>query len=139
MCDSLRSYRLWTARLFCSQNFPSKNTGVTCHALLQGIFSTQGLNMCLLSLPLCRQVFFLTKEIDEVSFNVFYLIQHQKCHGGFPGGSVGKESACQCRRYRRCGLDPWVGKIPWRSAWQVTPVFFPGESHGQRRLVGYSP
>ena len=35
--------------------------------------------------------------------------------------------------------DPWVGKIPWRGRWQPTPVFLPGESHGQRSLVGYSP
>jgi len=34
------------------------------------------------------------------------------------------------------GLDPWVGKA-WRRAWQPTPVFLPGESHGQRSLVGY--
>ena len=34
---------------------------------------------------------------------------------------------------------PWVGKIPWRRAWQPTPVFLPGESHGQRNLAGYSP
>ena len=32
-----------------------------------------------------------------------------------------------------------VGKIPWRRAWQPTPVFLPGESHGQRSLAGYSP
>ena len=57
--------------------------------------------------------------------------------GGFPGGANGKEPACQCRRYKRCGLDPWVGKIPWRRAQQSTPVFLPGESHGQRSLVGY--
>ena len=37
------------------------------------------------------------------------------------------------------GFDPWVGKIPWRSKWQPTPVFLPGESHGRRSLVGYSP
>ena len=37
------------------------------------------------------------------------------------------------------GFDPWVGKIPWRRKWQPTAVFFPGESHGQRSLVGYSP
>ena len=37
------------------------------------------------------------------------------------------------------GFDPWVGKIPWRMAWQPTPVFLPGESHGQRSLAGYSP
>ena len=36
-------------------------------------------------------------------------------------------------------FDPWVGKIPWRREWQPTPVFLPGESHGQRSLVGYNP
>ena len=39
----------------------------------------------------------------------------------------------------RPGFDPWVGKIPWRRKWQPTPVFLPGESHGQRTLLGYSP
>ena len=59
--------------------------------------------------------------------------------GGFPGGTSGKEPTCQCRRRNRCGFDPWAGKIPWRRAWQPTPVFLPGECHGQRSLVGYSP
>ena len=36
-------------------------------------------------------------------------------------------------------FDPWMGKIPWRIAWQLTPVFLSGESHGQRSLVSYSP
>ena len=35
-------------------------------------------------------------------------------------------------------FSPWVGKIPWRRAWQPTPVFLPGESYGQKSLVGYS-
>ena len=48
----------------------------------------------------------------------------------------GKESACQ---WRRCGFGSWVGKILLRRKWQPTPVFLPGESHGQRSLVGYSP
>ena len=48
----------------------------------------------------------------------------------------GKESACQCRRHK---FDPWVRKIPWRRKWQLTPVFFPGKSHGQRILEDYSP
>ena len=39
----------------------------------------------------------------------------------------------------RPGFDPWVGKMPWRRAWQPTPVFLPGESHGQRSLAGSSP
>ena len=46
------------------------------------------------------------------------------------------QGAMQCRRL---GFDPWVGKIPGRRAWQPTPVFLPGESHGQRSVVNYSP
>ena len=56
---------------------------------------------------------------------------------GVPGGSSGKESACQYRRCRRHGFDPWVGKVLWRRKWQPTPVFLPGKSHGQRSLVSY--
>ena len=55
---------------------------------------------------------------------------------GFPGGSSGKEPACQCRRHKRSGFDPWIGKIPWRRKWQPTPEFLSGESQGQRSLVG---
>ena len=51
----------------------------------------------------------------------------------------GKEPTCQCRRRKRLEFDPWVGKIPWRRAWQPTPVCLPGESHGRRSLEGYSP
>ena len=41
--------------------------------------------------------------------------------------------------HRRCGLDAWAGKSPWERKWQLTPVFLPGESYGERNLVGYSP
>ena len=51
----------------------------------------------------------------------------------------GKESTCQCRRFRRLRFDPWVRKIPWRRKWQPSPVFLPGKSHGQKRLAAYSP
>ena len=54
-------------------------------------------------------------------------------------GANGEELTCQCRRFKRYRFDPWVVKIPWRRAWQPTRVFLPGESHGQRSLVGYSP
>ena len=57
---------------------------------------------------------------------------------GFTGGNSGKESTCQCSRCKRCEFDPWVGKIPWRRKWLPTPVFLPGEFHGQRSLAGYS-
>ena len=36
-------------------------------------------------------------------------------------------------------LDPWISKIPWRKEWQLTPVFLPGEFHGQKSLVGFDP
>ena len=48
----------------------------------------------------------------------------------------GKESACQHRRH---GFYLWVGKSPWRRKWQPILVFLPGDSHGQRSLVGYRP
>ena len=53
----------------------------------------------------------------------------------FLGGLAGKEPACNAG-------DPgliWIGKIPWRREWLPTPVFLPGEFHGQRSLEGYSP
>ena len=57
-------------------------------------------------------------------------------HLTFPGGSDGKESACNADRP---GFNPWVGKIPWRREWQPPPVFLPGEFCGQNNLLGYSP
>ena len=57
---------------------------------------------------------------------------------GLPCGANGKGSTCQCRSCKRSRSDPWVGKNPWRRAWPPTPVFLPGESHGQRSLAGYS-
>ena len=53
-----------------------------------------------------------------------------------PGGSDGKASALNAGDL---GSIPWVGKIAWRREWLPTPVFLPGEFHGQRSLVGYSP
>ena len=40
---------------------------------------------------------------------------------------------------KRLQFDPWVRKIPWRKAWQLPPVFMPGESLGQRSLASYNP
>ena len=82
-----------------------------------------------LNLPLCHVPLFL-------SFFLFFFWPPPK---GFPGGASGKEPACQCKRRERHGFHPWVEKIPWRRAWQPTPVLLPGESHGQRSLVVYSP
>ena len=59
-------------------------------------------------------------------------------HYNFPGGTVGKESTCQCRRHKRCRFNPWDGKKPWRRKWKHTPVFLPGKFHRQRSLAVYS-
>ena len=56
----------------------------------------------------------------------------------FPGGASGKEPTCQCRRPKKFWFDSWVGNIPWKRAQQPTPVFMPGESHGQRSLLKQS-
>ena len=55
---------------------------------------------------------------------------------GFPGGSAGKESACNAGDL---GSIPGLGRSPGEgNGWLPTPVFFPGEFHGQRSLAGYS-
>ena len=73
--------------------------------------------------------------------NISSSVAHFSCltYIGFPGGTSCKEPTSLCRRHKKCGFDPWVGKISWRRSWQPTPVFLPGKSHGQRWLVGYSP
>ena len=63
---------------------------------------------------------------------------------GLPQGLSSKDFHLRGREHRRLGFNPWVGKIPWRRAWQPTPVSLPGQrilalSRGQRSLVGYSP
>ena len=56
---------------------------------------------------------------------------------GLPRWLGGKKSIYQCRRLRRIGFDSWIGKIPWRRKWELTPVFLPGKSYGQRSLEGH--
>ena len=58
------------------------------------------------------------------------------CDMGFRGSSEVKASACNAWDP---GSIPGLGRFPWRRKWQPTPVFLPGESHGQGSLVGYSP
>ena len=61
---------------------------------------------------------------------------------GFPDGTSGKEYYGQHRKHKRCWLHLWIRKIPWRRAWQLTPIFLLKESHEQWSysplLVGYS-
>ena len=58
---------------------------------------------------------------------------------GLPSGASGKEPICRCRRHKETRVLSLVGKIPWNRKQQPTPVFLPGEAHGQRSLEGYRP
>ena len=75
--------------------------------------------------------------LEKVSFH--FSPKEEQCQRmlkpPFPGDSDSKEICLQCRRP---GLNPWVRKIPWKREWLPTPVFLPGEVHGQRSLVSYS-
>ena len=64
---TLRPYGLQPARLLCPWHSPGKNTGTGCHALLQGIFPTQGSNPHLLHLPALAGEFFITSTTWEVA------------------------------------------------------------------------
>ena len=80
------------------------------------------------------------QSLTRSSCPLFYFKGNQsRGEWSFPSGTSGKESPCQCRRHKRVGLYPWVGKIPWRRKWQPTPVFLPKETLGQKSLVSYSP
>ncbi|CAN0506048.1 unnamed protein product [Rangifer tarandus platyrhynchus] len=120
---------------------PGKNIGVSSHSPLQGIFMTQRLNPALWadSLPSkppgkpkntgvgslsLLQGIVPTWESNWVLLHCRRIL-HQLSYQESPSG---KEPACQCRKYKRSRFNPWVGKIPWRRAWQPTPVFLPGKS-----------
>ena len=100
----------------------------------------------LTSLPPCHHsaVFLITailgrcKVASQYGFD-FHLSDGSWYSVGLPGGTSGKEFSYQCRRCQRHGFDSWVGKIPWRRKWHPTPVFLPGESHGQRSLADCCP
>ena len=87
-----------------------------------------------------ESVYFCVKYSQFVFQSNCEFLPSLPCLMGFPGGSDGKESGCNAGDLGlRLGFNPWVRKIPWRRAWQPTPVFLPGESQGQRSLAGYSP
>ena len=78
-----------------------------------------------------QRIFSFNSPSTDSMLVIDYILQLPRWHNH-------KESACQCRRCKRHGFDPWVGKIPWSRKWQPTLVFLPGKFHGQRNLVGYS-
>ena len=77
-----------------------------------------------------------TEAIVVIIYKCIYIYLYM----GLPRWCSCKDSACQCRRHRRCGFTPLVGKIPWNlRKWQPTVVFSPGKFHEQRSLEGCGP
>ena len=106
-------------------------TGVGCHFLLQ-CMKVKGKS-------LSRVRLFATPWTSAHQAPLSMGFSRQEYWSEVPSGTSGKENPCQCRRLKRHRFDPWIRNIRWRRAWQTTPIFLPGESHGQRSLVGCSP
>ena len=120
------------SRVFSFQkHFNSKASVLWCSAFfmvqLSHLYMTAGKTIALSIQTFVGRVMSL---LFSMLFSIFRFVY---------GFQVVLEPACQCRRPKRQGFSSWVGRIPWRKAWQPTPVFLPGESHGQRNLVGYEP
>ena len=77
----------------------------------------------------------LALYFKHMHFHMIFLNCNVVYFQGFPGSAAVKNLPAM----QETGFDPWVGKIPWRSAWQPTLVLLPRESHGQRSLAGCSP
>ena len=77
-----------------------------------------------------------TKLVLSLIIQIVYII---KCINSFKSRGEYIHQILTAKSVRHIEFDPWVWKIPKRRAWQPTPVFLPGESHGRRSLVGYSP
>ena len=120
MSSSLQPHGLQPARLLSPWDFPGKNTGVGYHALLQGIFPTQGLNP---SLPYCRQN----------CRQILYCLSHQGSPRilewvAYPSPrdlpNPGIEPASIHLHCSRPWFESLVRKIPWRTDRLPTPVFW---------------
>ena len=118
---------------------PGKNTGMDSHFLLQGIVLTQGSNS---SLPHCRWILYHRATVTDISF-CFYFFNELSTILVFPAGSDGKESAWNVGDLGSIlGQDRSPGGghgNPLHLSGFSPGVFLPGESHGQRSLVSYSP
>ena len=97
--------------------------------------------------PFCRKNFKWSSSISRPKLFFIFIVlplnknctKHFRCVYSIFGTSQVAQWVKNPLQRRRYGFDPWVKMIPWRRAQQPTPVFLPGESHGQRSLAGCSP
>ena len=86
-------------------------------------------------LILCRPLLLLPSIFSNI--RVFSNESVLRIRWSKPRWCSGKESVCECRRYRRPEFNPWVRRIPLSRKWQPTQVFLPGKFHGQRSVASY--
>ena len=135
MSDSVRPHRRKPTRLRRPWDSLGKNTGVGRHFLLQCVkrkSESEVIQSCpTLSDPM---------DCSLPGSAIHGIFQARVLEWGATAFSNanGKEPACQCRRLNRCRFDSWLGKIPWRRAWQPTAEFCL-EKPMDRSLMGHSP
>ena len=126
---------------WCGMSYRELDIVCVCTRACAGVHVCASIHACQCGFMLCVCVHSCLGTCMHTRVHA-YMPMHVCGHGSLEVGRrhsgklSGKESACQCRRHE---FSPWVGKIPWRKKWLPTPVFLPGESHGQRSLEDYSP
>ena len=133
---SVVSDSLWPHGLYSPWNSSGQNTGVGSIPFSRESFQPRDRTQVFRIAGRSFTVW-ATREALGVEIT---LVSDSTCRFSFPGGTSGKESACQSMqemRRKRCRFNSWIRNIPRRRKWQPTPVFLPGESHGQRSLAGY--
>ena len=118
---------LFSFRIMCnSQKIPSKKKKHTTSTITHVITTLRSL--------LTAQSPDLGSKFIKLTLNSFPMPDL-----GTPGGASSKEPACQGRRCKRHGFDPWIWKIPWSKQWQLAPVFLCLEDSMDREQMDYSP
>ena len=121
---------------------PGKNVKVGCHDLLRRSSSPRGstlYSLCNVLIFLCLWKFSLLSTLLYLILTYAFILLFSKypCHYWVSWAFLVAQTVRNPLALGRPGFNPWVGKIPWRRTWES--VFLPGEFHGQRNLVGYSP
>ena len=115
----------------CPWDSPGKNTGAGCHFLLQCMQVKSESEVAQSCLTLRNPTdcsppgssahgIFQARVLEWGAITLSSLAAWCYVCQGFPGGTSGKEPSHQYSRHKRNGFHPWVGTIPWKSAWQPT-------------------
>ena len=122
----IQNAKEWQLQFFLpSSAFPLRSEGhfsFNWKQMLTEIRKSQEMDRSSLVISMIKEYYSWKSQIYDLIYAIYPL--------GFTGDSSGKQPTCQCRRCKRCWFNPWVRKTPWRRAWQPTPVFLPGDSHG---------